>query len=124
MVLVFVLRRTPTLGLDVPDLVAGTPVTFELGGAEPGSLVAILWAFQPGTFVACLPTWCLELGLQLAPNPLANLLFLGLADGAGQFASSAVAPPTTVGLDLHFQATQAGADLRPIVSSVLASRVR
>lgn len=115
----FAIGAPAELSLDVsPSFAAGSTATFTVGGADPGSFVAILWSTAAGTFAAVDPAWTVDLDLALLPNPFAHLLFTGVASGAGMASWSAPVPAGLSGLTFRFQATQAGTTPWPVQSAV------
>lgn len=112
------------LGLEVtPVLIELQPATVTVGGAEPGSLVAVFFSGQLGSFDVPSALWCLALDIQVA-NPTSLLLFLGTADAGGVATWTVNVPTGLAGVALYFQATQASPCPLAVQSAVMPRTVR
>ena len=113
------------LGLDVADAPAspGT-LSFTASGIQPGQAVAVLWSPSLGTFQLTTGPWTVDLGVALTANPLAQLLFVGVAAADGTASQSLAIPPGFAGLSLHLQATEAGTTPYPSQSRVVTRVLR
>jgi hypothetical protein len=110
------------LGLSVPlALAPGTTAVFRVGGAGPGSLVALLWSTAPGSFRITTAAWALDLGLQVFLPPHLHILFLGVADGSGGATWSLAIPPGFPSMAFWFQASQVTGPY-PVQSAVMVGR--
>lgn len=112
------------LGLAAVNVKANANATFTVGGAAPGSEVAMLLDIQPGGFSLAGPTWCVELGIPLTLGPNAHLLHFANANAAGTTSVSFVFPSATVGYTLYLQAAQGGTCPWPTQSAVIPAPIQ
>lgn len=96
----------PCLGLDVSNLVAGSPGRFTVTG-DPGQTVGVLYSLRTGTFTIPNPGrlgWCVDLGLRLPADPRSQIVCQGTVNGLGEFVCNVPIPPAARGLTVYFQA--------------------
>lgn len=112
------------LSLEVGPLVSGQTTTWTVGGAAPQTPVAVMFAAAPGSYPFTHPSWTVDLALAIGANPVPHILFFQPSDAAGMVSQSIFVPPGFFGVELHFQATQAGTSPHPFQSAVASRTVQ
>lgn len=107
-----------SLGLGVESFAAGQTGTIRVADAEPGELLVLLIASEPGNFELSLPGVELDLGLTLGAVPSQNLLALGAADAAGQLSLSIPLTSSLAGADVLLQGASLATPLEPRQTAV------
>lgn len=120
----FAVAPAPQLAVQLGEIASGTATTITAGGADAGQLVALVLGLDRGRAAIDLGFWNLDLGVQLLPNPAANLIGVAAASASGT--APFVLPPlpaSAIGARVYLQASQVQGG-EPMQSSVVARTIR
>jgi len=93
------------LDLDVPPLVAGSPVTLTVTGGAPGATCAILYGTQDGRLLGRRGDFCVDFDFDV-PSPNARIVATGPFDANGTFTATRTIPTPLVGTTVRLQAAR------------------
>jgi len=114
---------SPCLTLSSGTLVSGESTWFSVEDGAAGEVVAVLYSFSDGSFIANDGDWCVDFGLDI-PDPYSRIVVQGTLGIDGSFTDFRSIPGGSSGMTVKMQAAQAGTCPDPCMSEIMTKTIQ